>query len=128
MSNTLSDVGKCLLIKNIHPSVKAHPLWLSKRDPHVLPAVGLEGLFEKTHLPDQHDSALYRGPSRGLHCNGFLESISFHRSRLRGGPLSNSGVDVALRRVLCQAVWTSSLCFLNRPWRSLFKHTPLTKI
>jgi hypothetical protein len=42
---------------------------------------------------------LCRGPSRGLHSSGLMESIIFRCSRPERGPLSNVGVDAALRRV-----------------------------
>jgi len=46
------------------------------------------GLFERTHLPDQNSSVLCRGPSRGLHGDGFMVSITFLSGRLQGGPLA----------------------------------------
>ena len=41
------------------------------------------GLFERTHLPDQISTALWCGPIRGLHGDGFMVSITFLSSRLQ---------------------------------------------
>ena len=46
------------------------------------------GLFERTHLPDQIDSGLFRGPSRGLQCDALMESSPFLSSRPQGGPIA----------------------------------------
>jgi hypothetical protein len=46
------------------------------------------GLFKRTYLSDQNNSILCRGPSRGLHDNALMESISFLSSRQQGGPLA----------------------------------------
>jgi hypothetical protein len=62
------------------------------------------GLFERTHLPDKISSALCYGPSRGLHCNGLMVSITFYSSRPKRGSLTTVEVDVSLRKVPCQAV------------------------
>ena len=39
------------------------------------------GLFERAHLPDQSSFGLYCGPSRGLHGNDLMDSITFFSGR-----------------------------------------------
>jgi len=46
------------------------------------------GLFERTHLPDQNDSGLFRGPIRGLQCDALMESTPFISSKPQRGPLA----------------------------------------
>jgi hypothetical protein len=53
------------------------------------------GLFERPHLPDQIFSALCRGPSRGLHGSGLVESIGSRLSKTQRGSLTTEGVDAA---------------------------------
>ena len=62
------------------------------------------GLFESTHLPDQNPSALYCGPSRGLHLRSLMVSIAICSGRPQRGPLTTAGVDAALRRMPCRAL------------------------
>jgi hypothetical protein len=45
-------------------------------------------LFSRTHLSDKISSALCRGPSRGLHCNGPMVYTTSCSSRPKQGPLA----------------------------------------
>ena len=65
-------------------------------------------LFERTHLPDKTPSGLYRGPSRGLPCNGPMVSTTLRYGRLQGGPLTTAGVDAAWRRAPGRALTSSA--------------------
>jgi hypothetical protein len=78
------------------------------------------GLFKRTHLSHQDSSGFCCGPSRGLRCNGAMESISFRSGRPQGGPLSNAGVDAGLRRVPCRAVCPAVQTNKTPPKEALF--------
>jgi len=47
------------------------------------------GVFERPHLSDKAPAAQCRGPSRGLQCNGPMESTSFVSIRPQGGLLAD---------------------------------------
>ena len=73
------------------------------------------GLFERKHLSDQFSSALYRGPSPGLHCIGLMVFINFCYSRPAARAACSVGVDADLRRVPCRA--SKYTVGPRRPWK-----------